>query len=77
MIHQPQYQWLNKMSGPKVMIEAIKLYSTKEIVGSQHSKEILSWAKELGLEKTYNADEIAWCGLFAAIVVELPTQYVH
>lgn len=70
MIHQPQYQWLNKMSGPKVMIEAIKLYGTKEIVGSQHSKEILSWAKELGLEKTYNADEIAWCGLFAAIVVK-------
>ena len=70
MIHQPQYQWLNKMSGPKVMIEAIKLYGTKEIVGKQHSKEILSWAKELGLEKTYNADEIPWCGLFAAIVVK-------
>ena len=70
MIHQTQYQWLDKMAGPKVMIEAIKLYGTKEIVGSQHSKEILSWAKELGLEKTYNADEIAWCGLFAAIVVK-------
>ena len=70
MIHQPQYQWLNKMSGPKVMIEAIKLYGTKEIVGRQHSKEILSWAKELGLEKTYNADEIAWCGLFVAKVIQ-------
>jgi uncharacterized protein (TIGR02594 family) len=70
MIHQNQYKWLSKENSPKVMAEAIKLYGTKEIVGKEHSKEILSWAKELGMEKTYTNDEIPWCGLFAAIVVK-------
>lgn len=70
MIHQKQYQWLSKENSPKVISEAIKLFGTKEIVGKQHSKEILSWAKELGLEKTYTNDEIPWCGLFTAIVVK-------
>ncbi len=70
MIHQKQYQFLQNEKGPKIITEAVKLYGTKEIVGKQHSKEILGWAKELGLEKTYTADEIAWCGLFVAIVVK-------
>jgi len=29
---------------------------------------IMSWAKELGIQKIYTSDEIAWCGLFIAIV---------
>jgi uncharacterized protein (TIGR02594 family) len=70
MIHQKQYQWLANENSPKVIAEAVKLYGTKEIVGKQHSKEILSWAKELSLEKTYTNDEIPWCGLFTAIVVK-------
>jgi uncharacterized protein (TIGR02594 family) len=70
MIHQKQYEWLSKETSPKVIREAVKLYGTKEIVGKEHSKEILSWAKELGMEKTYTNDEIPWCGLFAAIVVK-------
>jgi len=70
MIHQQQYKWLEKEVSPKVIAEAIKLYGTREIVGKEHSKEILSWAKELGMEKTYTNDEIPWCGLFAAIVVK-------
>lgn len=70
MIHQNQYKWLEKEKGPKVIVEAVNLYGTKEIVGKEHSKEILSWAKELDLEKTYVNDEIPWCGLFVAIVVK-------
>lgn len=70
MVHQAQYKWLEKQVSPKVIEEAVRLYGTKEIVGKQHSKEILSWAKEVGLEKTYTNDEIPWCGLFAAIVVK-------
>lgn len=70
MVHQSKYKFLEKEQGPKVLVEAVKLYGTKEIVGSQHSKEILSWAKELGLEKTYTNDEIPWCGLFTAIVIK-------
>jgi len=70
MIHQKQYQWLANENSPKVIAEAVKLYGTKEVVGKQHSKEILSWAKELSLEKIYTNDEIPWCGLFTAIVIK-------
>lgn len=70
MIHQSNYKFLEKENAPRVIVEAVKLYGTREIVGKQHSKEILSWAKELDMEKTYTNDEIPWCGLFASIVVK-------
>lgn len=70
MIHQSKYKWLETENSPKILDEAVKLYGTREIVGKQHSKEILSWAKELGLEKTYTNDEIPWCGLFVAVIVK-------
>ena len=70
MIHQNKSKWLENENSPKILDEAVKLYGTREIVGKQHSKEILSWAKELGLEKTYTNDEIPWCGLFLAIIVK-------
>lgn len=70
MIHQNKYKWLENENSPKILDEAVKLYGTREIVGKQHSKEILSWAKEVGLEKTYTNDEIPWCGLFLAIIVK-------
>ncbi|MBA4154144.1 TIGR02594 family protein [Flavobacterium sp.] len=70
MIHQNNYKFLEKESGPKVIVEAVKLYGTKEIVGKQHSKEILSWAEDLELKNSYTNDEIPWCGLFVAIVVK-------
>lgn len=70
MIHQNKYKWLENENSPKILDEAVKLYGTREIVGKQHSKEIISWAKELGLEKTYTNDEIPWCGLFLAIIVK-------
>jgi len=69
-IHQEQYKFLSKENSPRVIVEAVKLYGTKEIVGREHSKEILLWAKELGMEKTYTNDEIPWCGLFVAIVIK-------
>ena len=63
------YEFLKKTTAPKVLVQAIKLIGTKEIVGKEHNPTILEWAKELDLEKTYNKDEIAWCGLFVAICV--------
>lgn len=68
MIHQNNYKFLASEPGPKVITEAVKLYGTREIVGKQHSQEILSWAKQIGLEKAYTNDEIPWCGLFVAVV---------
>lgn len=65
-----QYEFLAAESGPKMLIEALKLYGTKEIPGKAHSPEILAWAKELGIAKVYSNDEIPWCGLFVAIVAK-------
>ena len=58
------YAWLKKEKSPKILVEAVKLIGTKEIVGKAHNPTILSWAKALNLEKTYTNDEIPWCGLF-------------
>lgn len=62
------YDYLKKEKSPKILLEALKHLGVKEIVGSQHNPTILNWAKELGLEKIYKSDEIAWCGLFMAYV---------
>lgn len=62
------YSYLNKESSPKILVQAKMLLGTKEIVGVIHSDIIMGWAKDLGLEKIYTSDEIAWCGLFMAEV---------
>jgi uncharacterized protein (TIGR02594 family) len=64
----PQYAWLDKEPGPRLLLEARKLYGTVEVPGKRDSPIILGWARELGLERTYSHDSVAWCGLFAAIV---------
>ena len=62
------YDYLKKVTSPQLLVQALKLVGTKEIIGPIHNKEIMRWAKELGIEKTYTADEIPWCGLFIAYV---------
>lgn len=62
------YDYLKKEKSPQILIQALSLIGTKEIVGNIHNEIIMSWAKDLGIEKIYTADEIAWCGLFMAIV---------
>ena len=62
------YDYLKKVRSPQILVQALRLIGTKEIVGVKHNAEIMGWAKELGIEKTYTADEIPWCGLFMAIV---------
>ena len=65
-----KYQFLQTTTSPVVIVKAVELYGTKEIVGKVHNPVIMGWAKELGIEKTYTADEIAWCGLFVAVCVK-------
>ncbi|UOR07144.1 TIGR02594 family protein [Hymenobacter aerilatus] len=65
-----RYSYLLRENAPKVLVEALKLFGTREIVGPLHSLEILKWAKELGMQREYTADEIPWCGLFVGVVVE-------
>jgi uncharacterized protein (TIGR02594 family) len=64
-----QYEWLSKEGSPLILVEALRLYGTKEIVGSKHNPKILLWAQEIGgwVASYYKADEIAWCGLFVGI----------
>lgn len=60
------YSFLQEEKSPKILVQAVKLIGTKEVVGKKHNPVILEWAKELGLDKVYTADEIPWCGLFIA-----------
>lgn len=60
------YSYLQEEKAPKILVEAVKMLGTKEIVGKQHNPVILGWAKETGLNKVYTADEIPWCGLAIA-----------
>lgn len=60
------YSFLQEEKSPKILVEAVKLIGTKEVVGKKHNQVILDWAKELKLDKVYTADEIPWCGLFIA-----------
>lgn len=64
------YDYLKKIEGPQILIKALELVGTKEIIGSIHSNIIMSWARDLKIEKIYTSDEIAWCGLFMAIVCQ-------
>lgn len=65
------YQWLNSLSPlPRMIQEALNLFGTLEKQGPRNNPTILAWANELGLSNSYSADEIPWCGLFAAIVAK-------
>jgi len=63
------YQWLAQEDGPRHLLKAVELFGVAETVGSKHNPVIMGWAKELGLEKVYTADEIPWCGLFTAVCI--------
>lgn len=65
-----KFEWLAHEEAPRHLLKAIELLGVTEIVGTKHNPTILGWAKEVGLEKVYKADEIAWCGLFAAVVLK-------
>ena len=60
------YDFLKSETSPKLLVEAVKLLGTKEVVGKVHNPVILGWAKKVGLQKVYTADEIPWCGLAIA-----------
>ncbi len=65
-----QYEWLASLKGPKMIVEAMKLYGTAEIVGKKHNPVIIGWAKELGIGDLYISDETPWCGLVHAVIIK-------
>ena len=64
-----QYQWLEKETGPKMLLEALRHYGCLEYKGRDNNPDITRWAREVGgkVADVYRADEIPWCGLFIAI----------
>lgn len=63
-----QYAFLAAEPGPKMLIEALKLYGTKEQPGNGDNPEIMEWAYNTGLKRVYSGDSVPWCGLFMAVV---------
>jgi uncharacterized protein (TIGR02594 family) len=51
-----------------MLLEALKLYGTKEQPGNSDNPEIIAWAAETGLSRVYSRDSIPWCGTFMAVV---------
>jgi uncharacterized protein (TIGR02594 family) len=64
------YAWLEKIEPPRIIVEALALYGIKEVPGPVNAPEIMAWARETGLQDSYVADAVPWCGLFAAVVVK-------
>lgn len=64
----PQYAWLAKEPGPRLLLEALKRYGTAEVPGAGSNPTIMAWARKAGLARAYPNDATAWCGLFMAYV---------
>lgn len=58
------------LGSPKVIAEAMRYLGIREIKGKLNNATIMSWAKDIGVENIYTSDEVAWCGLFVAKVVQ-------
>jgi len=67
--YQPEYAWLLAEPAPKMLLQALALWGTKEKTGSADNPVILGWAKEIG-QAGYTADSIPWCGLFVGVIAK-------
>ena len=74
------FAWLNAEPGPKMIVEALKLYGALEKPGAGSNPTILAWADELGAgvasayarwaSRWYDDDAKPWCALFMAVVAK-------
>lgn len=64
------YSWLTAEPAPRMILEALKIFGTKETVGPSHNPVIIGWAKELGVDKIYLNDEMPWCGLAHCLIAK-------
>lgn len=62
----PEYRFLSKEPGPKVLLEALKSHGLVEAPGPANNAHILDMAREAGLAGVYRKDETPWCGLAMA-----------
>jgi uncharacterized protein (TIGR02594 family) len=69
------YEWLGGVGQlPRTITEALALIGVAEIVGKGSNRTIIGWRDELNQAGVkiagFSDDDIPWCGLFAAIVVQ-------
>jgi uncharacterized protein (TIGR02594 family) len=72
------FTWLANEPGPKMLVEALKLYGTHEGTGGVHSNPvIMGWVEEVSSlpgkdsVRWFKDDHAqAWCGLYAAVVAK-------
>ncbi len=76
MMLPDKYKWLYKEQSPSMLVEALRHYGTLEHAGKGSNPNILAWAKEVGVSGWYPDDDVAWCGLFVAMVC-LRRLYPH
>lgn len=66
-----QFAWLAALTGPLMVVHAVKLYGTLETPGPGNNPTIMAWAKETGLDHAgYTGDDVPWCGLFMALIAK-------
>jgi uncharacterized protein (TIGR02594 family) len=72
-----EYEWLTSLTGlPNTIKFALAEYGVAEVVGKGSSRTIIAWRDELNgaapagkpIVSGFSDDDIAWCGLFAAII---------
>jgi len=60
------YDYLNTVAKPRHLQIATSYLGVKEIPGKGSNPIILQWAKNIGVDKIYKDDDMAWCALFFA-----------
>ena len=71
------FEWLSALTGPLMVVEAVKLYGTLETPGAGNNPTIMQWADETGLDAAgYHGDDVPWCGLLMAVVAQRAGKYV-
>lgn len=65
-----EWAFLWREPAPRMLVEALKWYGTREISGPKNSPRIMGWARRVGgwVASYYTSDEIPWCGLFIGYV---------
>ena len=66
-----RFAYLAKEDGPKMLLEALNLLGTTEVVGPASNPLIMQWARAVGAASYYPSDATPWCALFASYVAQL------
>ena len=64
--------WLAAEPGPRMLVEAVKLFGVHEYPGGRDNPVIMGWSDETGAAG-YSNDGIPWCGLFMGVCAKRAT----